>query len=52
MNEMFDLHVISRFELTLILPQLNLPQKKFLNRIAGLDVARQNLVFSLFMSSE
>ena len=25
--------------------------KKFLNRIAGLDVARQNLVFSLFMSS-
>lgn len=25
--------------------------KKFLNRIAGLDVARQNLVFSLFMST-
>ena len=26
--------------------------KKFLNRIAGLDVARQNLVFNLFMSSK
>jgi hypothetical protein len=26
-------------------------QKKFLNRIAGLDVARQTLVFSLFMST-
>lgn len=25
--------------------------KKFLNRIAGLDVSRQNLVFSLFMST-
>lgn len=25
--------------------------KKFLNRIAGLDVARQNLVFSLFMAT-
>ena len=26
-------------------------QKKFLNRIAGLDVARQTLVFSLFMAT-
>ena len=26
-------------------------QKKFLNRIAGLDVARQTLVFSLFMAA-
>ena len=26
-------------------------QKKFLNRLAGLDVARQNLVFALFMAT-
>jgi hypothetical protein len=31
--------------------QIMCRQKKFLNRIAGLDVARQTLLFSLFMST-
>jgi hypothetical protein len=44
-------HAINDLLKLLLLCNYAIIQKSFLNRLAGLDVARQNLVFSLFMAT-